>query len=479
VGLFKDWAEKGKAAVHNVKVRFSPDTRPGPPIVPPTREAIAGTQINPSSGVSTDNPRSRSGSTASGSLYSFSSDSTEIVPVPLSPLESLRKSFHSVNQFWGKSSQKNISIRAEHKEAFEYILHRIESGDITDNPLLRDKSDEEIIEQLLDDWSTSRLVKNAAAQGNSSSGFLWNPITFAVRSVHVAASSVKQVFVTPVNPAVPTDENQAKDFKTYLNALFKAPLAEIKKEASSNILLKLARWPTGLIVSPRELGIGVKGKRLSETVLIQPCVEQLARVYQKAVQDFDEQTFRENPTEFFTGACLALHTYYYELKKVNGFLQGNRNNAYLWRSENLQKALSYYFEQGRVLYEIHAMIQNVPMEARLEKITLMGRYETYIKDLYAREQPYARTHGPFAFGYDKWTKIEAAMEQYRYLRGLPQDIHPEPSADRLTLMHYAGEQGRLKNLKAQGLYLGYGQGEDAEDPFIPLPLPTRLTPLRL
>jgi hypothetical protein len=486
VGLLKDLADKGKAAARKFTVRFTPETAPGPTVVPPTEAAVLAAQAQQPA-APTEKPRSRSGSTASGSFHSNGSDTFDIVrqdekqiktAVSQGSLQTLRQSFYVVNQFWGKSSKKNINITPEHREAFDYVLACIEGGEVTDNAALREEPDTAIISGFLLKWSNARVLKTAAVQSTPPQP-TWNPFRWAARGVHSGVSAAASVFSSSNSVSVPRAEILTQDFIQYLIDLFAKPLADIRQDAKTNILLKLSRWPAGLIASPPELGISVNNQRLSETVLIQPCVEALQRIYQQTVRQHEEDSFRADPKEFFKGACLALHTYYAQLKKVNTYLQANRNNAYLWGHPNIQQALSYYFEQGKYLYEIHAMVQNVPVQDRANKIRLMDKYENYIKEMYAREAVFTRTSGPFAFGFDKWTKIEAAMEQYRYLRGLPEDVYPQPPAERLLDMQYAGEQGRLKDLKAQGLYLGYGRGNSASDPFVPLNMPTRLEPMRL
>lgn len=409
-------------------------------------------------------------SQASGDTASVSSHSS--VQIKTINYPGLRDSFYAVKQYWGKVSKKNVNILPEQAQVFDYLLEKIQSGVLTSDENLRNQADAQIIAHFLIQWTSQRSLAEAAASPQATKT---KPLSLL--SAGASALASKLIGSSAHAGAVPSEIIITEDFICYLHDLFKAPLEAIRKDAQTNILAKLSAGLARLNKSPPELGICVNNERLSDDVNLKPCVDYLSTVYDKAIQGYDDEFTSWNQQNFFTEASTCLQTYYGELKKVNRFLPTNSANAYLWKHENLQQALSFYFDQGKYLYEIYAMEHQIPLAEQKNKKNLMKQYENYIKQMYAREETFTRTFGPLAFGFDKWTKIEAAMEQYLKLRGLPGEVYPTPSAAVLETIRFAGEQGRLRELKAQGLSLGLGG--DPEDPFTPLNMPTRLTPIPL
>lgn len=202
-----------------------------------------------------------------------------------------------------------------------------------------------------------------------------------------------------------------------------------------------------------------QGVYASEVIKIDAPREELVNLYTDAITHFAD--FKKKPDEFITKAQGYLQQYYHELLKLNA--DATKPFVNRWGTLIPQQALQYYFDQREFLYKIYSATRPKPeaTNVMMDKTMLMKKYRDYLVEMYARPNEYNHEYS-FSIGSKKISlhpnemnsrsvKILAAFDQYYTLCNLPGDTIPCRSKSVQENIDYAGENGRLGDLKRQGL----------------------------
>lgn len=386
--------------------------------------------------------------------------------------QSLEAMFAKSESFWSKTAGKNIALTDKQKKLRSYILQRLREGALGQDAALREKPVQEILKKFQEDWRTVNPEPNpiisTAGSGittvgkfayNYTIGLLWR----------TPASSSQAASIPPSMTQEEIDED--------LEGLFNPVIVSIQHDYLDNIEGMLKRWSSQSTQAPEGLPFSFDGnERADRSIDIRTSSGLIERAYATALDSYKKEAFKNEQLPALVGAVyMQLKAYYAELLKLNRDL--NASKLYPWKQESVQNALDFYFDQHVYLYKILSITHNESSRTREAKLDLMLDYKRKIKALFAREEVYTSTFGPFAFGFDKWTKIEAAMEQYVALCDFSGVEIPRSRAENQQRLRFAGEQGDLRTLKARGLHFRYGEMKD-NDPFAPLPYITPMAPIR-
>lgn len=390
--------------------------------------------------------------------------------------------FKAPVNFWSTADKKNIALTAAQKQLQNFILEHLKNGALARDAKLRQQSTEKILDHLIEHWQSTQsqtddpLLSEPAPQ----QGYAYNPLPYVGRGIMaVAGVFYTQTPTSAPEPVVsPTEKVVTEAFKANLIVNFGPVIESIKRDQATDVQGLLKNWQARTSPMQTQLPFNMTGNiRAEEKIKLIDQAESLKTLYGETADMYNAAQFKSTQLEgFVANACKHLHDYYGELLILNTDL--NPNNMLHWRQESVQNALNHYFEQRTYLYQIYSMGTNEAPMRRAAKMQLMKDYRDYIKDLYARNEEFTTTFGPLAFGYSKWEKIEAAMEQYRTLCELPGDIKPAPIPEKFSLIRGAGEQGRLRALKGRGLFFHHQFKKEAKDPFEPLPIPGAVEAIR-
>lgn len=381
-------------------------------------------------------------------------------------LDSLNALIEKNKTYWSKISNSNIALTPEHIALRKYIFRQLNENALGIDEKIRQKPVEDILVYFRNAWIAMHPAPPTApptpqAQNKSLvksvSGTLYN------YSIGLVWKSTPAQTMQTTKIEVMTDEQVMED----ITGLFTPVIHSIKHDYTDDIEGMIRHWETRSTQSPPSLPFRYgNNQRADEIIKIVESAYQVKTHYIQVAEAYNKETFKKEIESFVKKTCELLQNYYVELLKLN--LDLKPTHMLHWKQESAQKALDFYFDQREYLYKILSLINAEPEINRKQKITLMRDYKKFIKEKYEREAIYKTTLGPFAFGLDKWTKIDAAMEQYRVFCDFPGEEILLPASDKYDNVRCAGEDGELKELKGRGLYFRYRREVPQTDPFIPL-----------
>lgn len=259
--------------------------------------------------------------------------------------------------------------------------------------------------------------------------------------------------MTP-SQTVPINEETVDELENLFSAMMTGIRPADEPANDNEPFFKLLKWDM-VSLSPSQSSLSFvmqdldgASKPASEIIQIDTLVQELSGLYDEWIKNYESK--KKRPLVFVRKANLILNRYFVELLKINR--DETPVAASHWATTEIQAALNYYFDQREKLFRIYSSTAAIPWSTEQieRKISQMHPRVRYLKEMFARTEEYSSKIelGMFQirFGFDRMTKINAALEKYHSICALPFDHHKQMDPRIHAQIEAALHNGRLAKL---------------------------------